>query len=89
MELVARLPGTTQVPANQSSPAPTATQASAAAQAPANAKYSAGPPAATPAHDAIRVARTSLELALLGPGHLDGVLGRGVARDDVVGGLVV
>ena len=30
-----------------------------------------------------------LELALVGPGHLDGVLGRRVARDDVVGRLVV
>ena len=31
----------------------------------------------------------ALELALLGPGHLDGVLRRRVARDDVVGRLVV
>ena len=31
----------------------------------------------------------ALELALVGPGHLDGVLGRRVARDDVVGRLVV
>ena len=31
----------------------------------------------------------ALEMALVGPGHLDGVLGRRVARDDVVGRLVV
>ena len=36
-----------------------------------------------------RRGRRGLELALLGPGHLDRVLGRRVARDDVVGRLVV
>ena len=41
------------------------------------------------ASSAPRRGRRGLELALVGPGHLDGVLGRRVARDDVVGRLVV
>ena len=42
-----------------------------------------------PSRPTSRSGADALELALVGPGHLDGVLGRRVTGDDVVGRLVV